>query len=55
MNAASIIVLVVFIALVCLAVWNMVRKKKSGGGCHGCGGECDQATKDACSSHKNKH
>ena len=39
-NAATIIISLVLLAVVCLIVWKLVRDKKSGKGGCSCGGSC---------------
>ncbi len=43
MNAATVIILLILIAVVCLVIRSMIRDRKNGGGCAGCagcGGSC---------------
>ena len=40
-NAATIIISLVLLAVVCLIVWKLVKDKKSGKGGCSCGGSCE--------------
>ncbi len=51
-NAATIVISLVILAIVCLIVWKLVKDKRAGKGGCSCGGDCGSC--GACGSCHNK-
>ncbi len=40
MNPWDIILAAVIVLVIALAIWKMIKTRKTGSGCHGCSGNC---------------